>query len=78
MHGRMSKSRAMSVWRRPVRLSGSESNRRQSSFAKASEDTPSSNEPRVACHPKLEERRVVPPDGIEPPTFGLQNRCSTS
>ena len=22
--------------------------------------------------------KVVPPDGIEPPTFGLQNRCSTS
>lgn len=22
--------------------------------------------------------KLVPPDGIEPPTFGLQNRCSTS
>lgn len=28
--------------------------------------------------PKLEERRMVPPAGIEPATFGLQNRCSTS
>lgn len=39
-------------------------NCRLSSFAKASEDTPSSNDLRVACYPKLEERRVVPPDGI--------------
>ena len=49
-----------------VRLTGAESNLQQSSFARASEDTPSSNELRVACHPKLEERRVVPLAGIEP------------
>ena len=38
-----------------------------SSYAKASEDTPASNDRRVACHPQLEERRVVEADGIEPP-----------
>ncbi|RWD59121.1 MAG: hypothetical protein EOS75_05295 [Mesorhizobium sp.] len=53
-------------------------NCRLSSFAKASEDTPSSNDLRVACYPKLEERRVVPPDGIEPPTFGLQILCQNT
>jgi transposase-like protein len=30
------------------------------------------------CLRAVHKRRVVPPDGIEPPTFGLQNRCSTS
>ena len=30
------------------------------------------------CIFKLKRITVVPPDGIEPPTFGLQNRCSTS
>ena len=31
----------------------------------------------VPCHP-LRIRKVVPDEGIEPPTFGLQNRCSTA
>ena len=26
----------------------------------------------------LAERDMVPVEGIEPPTFGLQNRCSTA
>lgn len=50
----------------------------QSTYAKASVDTPSSTDLRVACHPKLEERRVVEPDGIEPTTPCLQSRCSPS
>ena len=44
-------------------------NRNQSSYAKASEDTPSSNRsPAGVSHPKLEERRVVGAAGIEPAT----------
>jgi hypothetical protein len=27
---------------------------------------------------RRERRSVVPDEGIEPPTFGLQNRCSTA
>ena len=38
----------------------------RSTFAKASADTPSSNDLQVARHPKLEERRVVPAPGLEP------------
>tara|TARA_A100001037_G_C14575429_1_gene382114 strand:- start:31 stop:177 length:147 start_codon:yes stop_codon:yes gene_type:complete len=34
----------------------------QSPYAKASGDTPASNDLRVACHPKLKERRVA--DGV--------------
>jgi len=60
-----------------VRFSGESSNRRQVPFAKASENTPSSNELQVACHPKLEERRVVPRGGIEPPTRGFSVRVET-
>ena len=30
-----------------------------------------------ACQPKL-QRRLVPDAGVEPATFGLQNRCSTN
>jgi hypothetical protein len=38
-----------------ITLSSEDSKLHPSSFAKASEDTPSSNDLRVACHPKLEE-----------------------
>ena len=37
---------------------------------------------RRSCETHRTKRHIgeelVPPDGIEPPTFGLQNRCSTS
>jgi hypothetical protein len=52
--------------RRLVEVKGESSNR--SSYAKAAEDTPSSNDLRVVCHPKLEERRMVGDAGIEPAT----------
>ena len=45
----------------------------QSAVAKAMADTPSSTDLRVASHPKLEERRVVELDGIEPTTSSLQS-----
>ena len=41
------------------------------SYAKASEDTPSSSELRLACHPKLEERRVVGDERLELPTSSV-------
>ena len=53
----------------------------QSSYAKASEDTPGSNDfVRLTgvSHPKLEERRVVPGAGIEPATQGFSIPCSTN
>lgn len=51
-----------------------EENSNQSSFAKASEDTPGSNDfGRLTgvSHPKLEERRVVGDDRLELPTLSV-------
>jgi hypothetical protein len=51
---------------------GSSHGCRRSSFVKASVDT------RSGDPSKLEERRMVPPAGIEPATFGLQILCQNT